>query len=125
MTDSITVALIAAVFGLVTGVIGSLAAPWANWGVERRRVRLASRQARITEWRQAVAAEGYQPDQFRQTTAYTSLRPYLPERLRQAIDAAGSDAITIQADGRYAGLQPSATELLDEIGRIERDWGLV
>ena len=54
MASEIVVALIGGGAGLATGVVGSLFAPWANWGVEKRRQRQANRVERIKEWRNGV-----------------------------------------------------------------------
>jgi hypothetical protein len=37
--------------GAVTGAISSLIAPWANWGIEKKRLTHDSRQQRIKDWR--------------------------------------------------------------------------
>jgi hypothetical protein len=41
--------------GAITGAISSLIAPWANWGIEKRRLNRTSRVGRVKEWRQGVA----------------------------------------------------------------------
>jgi hypothetical protein len=50
----VPVALISGGVGLTTGAIGSLFAPWANWGVEKRRLKHQRRVDRIKEWRDGV-----------------------------------------------------------------------
>jgi hypothetical protein len=55
MAYEVPVALITGSVGLTTGILGSLVAPWANWGVEKRRLRRQARVDRITEWRAGVA----------------------------------------------------------------------
>jgi hypothetical protein len=54
MASEIVVAAIGGGAGLATGVVGSLFAPWANWGVEQRRLRQQRRVERIAEWRRGV-----------------------------------------------------------------------
>lgn len=44
-------ALVGGGVGLVTGAVASLIAPWANWGIEKRKLRRAGRVERIREWR--------------------------------------------------------------------------
>ena len=56
MASEIVVAAISGGTGLAAGVVGSLFAPWANWGVEKRRLRRASRVERVQEWRAGVAS---------------------------------------------------------------------
>ena len=48
MASEIAVAIIGGVTGLVTGTAGSLTAPWAQWGVEQRRLRRQRRVDLIT-----------------------------------------------------------------------------
>jgi hypothetical protein len=50
MTEAIVVAII----GLGAGTLGSLTAPWAQWGVEKRRAQLARRQALVDSWRAGI-----------------------------------------------------------------------
>lgn len=45
----------AALTGLLSGVAGSVIAPWSQWGVERKRERRVARVNRIAEWREGVA----------------------------------------------------------------------
>jgi hypothetical protein len=50
--DASTVnAIIAGIVGLVAGAVGSLIAPWVQWGVEKRRKRCERRTALIQRWR--------------------------------------------------------------------------
>lgn len=54
MASEIAVAVISGGTGLVTGAIASLIAPWANWGIEKRRLTRERRIVRIAEWRAGV-----------------------------------------------------------------------
>jgi hypothetical protein len=56
MASEIAVAVIGGVAGLVTGTAGSLTAPWAQWGVEKRRDRRRRRAELIAEWRAGIDA---------------------------------------------------------------------
>ena len=51
MDISIINAIIAGVVGLVTGAIGSLIAPWIQWGIEKKRQKQNRRIELISEWR--------------------------------------------------------------------------
>ncbi|MGD1173772.1 hypothetical protein ACKUVQ_10855 [Mycobacterium seoulense] len=55
MASEIVLALISGGTGFATGAVGSLFAPWANWGIEKRRLRRTSRVDRISQWRSGVA----------------------------------------------------------------------
>jgi hypothetical protein len=71
--------------GPVTGVIGSLVAPWVNWGVKKRRARLQRRQHLVTEWRKGLheleSTTGTLPA-YEHLARYQSLQPHLRERRR-------------------------------------------
>jgi hypothetical protein len=56
VASEITVAVIGGVAGLVTGTAGSLTAPWAQWGVEQRRLRRQRSVDLIAEWRAGIDA---------------------------------------------------------------------
>lgn len=106
MTGAVLVALI----GLGAGVLGSLVATWAQWGVEQKRERLAHRRALVRSWREGVAEFAREstdldpphPTEYLDRDWYLSLRPRLAEE-PQTWD-------------------PSA--LGDEIAWIEKTWGL-
>jgi hypothetical protein len=40
--------------GAVTGTLSSLIAPWANWGIEKKRLAREGRVERIKKWRDGV-----------------------------------------------------------------------
>ena len=52
--DAILTALIPASLGLLGGVVGSLIAPWVNWGIEKRRQKLAYRRELVASWRKMI-----------------------------------------------------------------------
>lgn len=65
MTSEVVVALIGGAAGLVTGTIGSLLAPWSQWGVEKRRLRRDSRVQRLAEWRAGIAILDEQAETYK------------------------------------------------------------
>lgn len=110
-----------ALVGLIAGAIGSLIAPWVNWGIEKRKLRLAHRRDFIAAVRHALEAR---PDnrEFRESAHYSQLRPYLSARTREGIE---SDTIMIQNGGRGEGVNNLRTHVLDELHALERQWGLL
>lgn len=107
MSEAIWVAVI----GIVGGAVGSFVAPWANWGVEQRRERLAHRRTLVREWRAGVAEFSRSlsdhlapPDEraYLEHEWYLSLRPHLRDE--------------------PTGWNPDT--LGEEIARIEQGWGL-
>lgn len=109
--------IIAALLGLVAGVVGSLIAPWVQWAVEKRRSTLAYRADTIRRWREAVDGD---PRGFLNTSQYASLRPHLKKEVLSRVE---DHRTHIAAGGR--GGDAKKQMLLDEIARIEREWGLL
>jgi hypothetical protein len=119
-----TSAVITALIALVSGAVGSLLAPWAQWGVEKRRERLAHRRVLVATWRKGLArwewdaaANPATPplDLFR-TDWYGSLSPFLKKGL-----AGQERTLVVTPVGDRSGI---ASTLQGEIDRIEREWGL-
>jgi hypothetical protein len=121
-----------ALSSVVTGII----APSINWGIEKKRLTRAYREAQIQKWRQMVhdvalkvnkieQGEDARPANVRSPEAFLlemhrdfpSLMPLLPESAQYEIFG----SMTVHA-GRT---RPHALIYLDrEIGKIEEKWGL-
>ena len=138
MAYEVPVALISGGVGLATGAIGSLFAPWGNWGVEKRRTRQERRAERIKEWRDGIGDLRY---------AEQESIPGRPEGHVVFVTPAGNPNLTTQ--GWWITLKtelsrpalrqlPKLTskplvdregkvpDLLErEVARIERDWNLI
>ena len=99
------------------GAIAGYGASWANWGVEKRRARLARRMQLVDEWHKALATCRAERDNFRdftETQAYGSLKPYLSDDLRRGLEQ-GRTFYTDPAPWCY---------IADAINKVERDWKL-
>lgn len=137
--------LTAGITGFATGGLGTIFAPWANWGVEKRRHRRQTRAERIVEWRKGVeelrrageeeAALGRVPGQPRtyrvppddkvmaadrladvlNKSWFNTLKPMLSDTTLESIDAL---RVQRRRDEIADGLEV-------EISRIERNWELV
>lgn len=118
MDAKVTIAVIAGVFGLIGGVVGSLVAPWVQWGIEKKRFKLHRRLKYIRAWRQFIGSNEFNQAAFRETTTYKTLRPHLSRELIEMIE---DDRVYTS----FTGGDPIRSGLLDQITRIERDWGLV
>lgn len=118
--DRIGTIATAAVTGLVSGVIASLFAPWVHWGIELRRNRLGYRRDVIRFAREDAKAD-FEREKFVKTYSYSIIRDeLLPEtvaRLHEPAPPPGTAAAAWQEAMRL--------EMLLEIARIERKWGLV
>ena len=120
--------------GAVTGTISSLIAPWANWGIEKKRLARERRVERVKEWRDGVedldwaeahhGQEGYLPSDrisgdLRTKSWWATLRPEMaPDVLRKVEDLSEKPIPT--RHGQISKL------IEHEITRIEREkWNLV
>jgi hypothetical protein len=137
VASEIVIALIGGGAGLATGVVGSLFAPWASWGVEKRRLQQERRVQRIAEWRVGVRrlreaeglylkavrgeaqAYGPQPDVTNRNW-WATLKPELQSHVARRIEELSNNTGVEQRFDDVPNL------LRDEIVRIERDkWKLV
>ena len=138
MAHEVPVALISGGVGLATGAIGSLFAPWGNWGVEKRRTRQERRAERIKEWRDGIGDLRH---------AERESIPGRPEGRLVFVTPAGSPNlgtqgwwITLKTELSRPTLRQisrltskplveregKVPDLLErEVARIERDWDLI
>jgi hypothetical protein len=99
---------------------------FANWGIEKRRMRIQRRQQLVDSWRRDLLPKLEGPQQlgkgtrkydFMRTPEYASLRPHLNAKLIKDLEG---PALRID----FAGEFPRG-QLIEEIARIEREWKLV
>lgn len=110
--------------GLGSGVIGSIVAPWINWGIEKKKLQLAARKKMIVEVRGWLLHRGDADHvDFRSTAAYSRIKHLLSNSLRKHI---ATEAFIIEvSSGGPAETQPYfVRKTLEEISDIERKWGI-
>jgi hypothetical protein len=104
-----------------------LIAIWANWGIEKRRQKLAARRALIADWRTHLVPLLSGPQDIEAGTSkypfmrhehYASLRPHLPEDVRKSLED-GKIRILIGGDNYPRKI------IIEQIARIEREWKLI
>ena len=110
-----------AVLGLIAGVIGSLFGPLVQWSVEKRRGRTERRQYLITTGRWDFQNHDFDSQWLGDTASYSALRPHLRPEIREKIEKPRT--IYVSNEGR--GNNVKRQMLLDEIARIDKEWGLV
>jgi len=122
--------LIPAITGLISGVIGSLVAPWAQWGIEKKRRRFDARFALVAEVRELLS-DPPTNQEFRILPLYSKLRPHLSPKARKAVEgeydgrSQGETILIIEGNGRHSGVNPYAQQVLDELAKLESKWGLL
>jgi len=115
--SNIAAAVIGGVAGVVTGGLASIVAPWANWGVDKRRERQQDRRALVASWRAGLMEfdRRYQGGPWsvgdfqgllRSADWYGTLRRYLPDALRDEIEKGPASHLS---EGQRAGLTSNAT----------------
>jgi len=120
MDASMLTYLLPAIIGFISGIIGSLIAPWVHWGVEKRRTRQAKRRELIGSCR-VLLATGLDKKTFRETEVYSKIRPHLARRVIDEIEEKKAESAGSVAIGNDRFRQ----SLLEEVARIEREWVLI
>ena len=121
----LTQTLISAIAGLISGTLASLVAPWVNWGVERRRGRLNTRQSLLTDARSILNLYEYDNVAFRGTAEYSRLKPYLSKKVISLIESHDDSNLAVVMEGRHAGANNFKNLILDKISSLERKWKLI
>jgi hypothetical protein len=125
---------------VASGALGGTAAAWSNWGVEKRRNKLAYRRELVQSWRKMVldVTRTYESphnedvsftELIERREAYYSLKPHLLTETLEALKAEKNKKhIDVVVVARKTTVNPPdrLIELLtDDITRIERCWDLV
>lgn len=122
--EIIVTKIIPALLGLVAGVIGSLVAPWVNWGIEKRREKRKRRQNSVDSWRKYVETN-FDWNTFRNTAVFSQMKPYLSEKIVNELDPVREgEGPTIHLRSAI-GEDTLTKRLLDEIAAIEKKWKLI
>jgi hypothetical protein len=135
--------IVIAVIGLIAGAVGGIAVAWVNWGIEKRKQKLIYRRELIAKWRSMIematfAFEHRVPSDHELTFAdilereadFFSLKPHLSSKAFEQIESArdrsaGWEYRTRDNKKLPSPYQKTASYLVDEIARIEKQWGLI
>lgn len=125
MDSTVKVAVIGALAGLISGALASLIAPWINWGIEKRRLRLQDRKELVDRWRDMCMNWRYHAPHNAPARlhlglerSWISLKPKLKKSVLNEVIKHDEQAIT------YEQREQLASILLDDIARLEKKWGL-
>jgi len=124
--------LVPAIAGLLTGIIGSFIAPWAKWGIEKRKLRLENKKELLAESRTKIVDQGIDNEEFMSTVVYSRIREYLSESLIKDIEGTYTGGLNskrtinvVVGSGRNSGVNPFKNKLLDELTMLEKKWKLI
>jgi hypothetical protein len=115
--------LITAFAGLLGLAIGLLI-PRLNWISEQKRKQHDARVQLIASVRSVLAAPP-PLHEFRQSPLYAQLRPHLSHGTIQRIESVGEHSIVMVVGSRQSGVNPYATDVLDDVAKLEKGWGLI
>jgi hypothetical protein len=105
--------IITAAIGLVSGIAGSMFAPWAKWQFEKKRERYNNRIKFLKEARDvAFSCQNSQPGVFITTECYARVRPYLPKNIIKKWE--------VKRD-----FNNSYPEILDSLSELEKKWHIL
>lgn len=114
--------IISAVIGLISGAIGSLIAPWINWGVEKKRKRYERRVELIDIWRDILISDNFDRIDILEHSTYGILKSLLDNDVIRVIERSPNHYnVTVNSNTKN-----SDKDLInEEIARIEKLWKLV
>jgi hypothetical protein len=133
VSDTLIAAIVGAVAGIITGSIGSLFAPWATWGIEKRKQKLARQRELVDKWRVMLSEIQHPEDTHGQLGSvlsrhphWPSLKPHLPEEAMQMLQMNWhSNLYTDRVKSPNPATQEAILSLMDDVGNIEKRWELV
>jgi len=116
--------IVSGVIGLFTGAAGSLIAPWVNWGIEKKKMRLENRRKLIENARHLISARKSNIFTFRQSSEFHQLFEYFSKHAIRVINIDEIDYLDIQVD-KYQDIDlEHKSMILNELKRISKKWKL-
>ncbi len=107
---------------IISGAISSLVAPWAKWGIEKRKLQYEYRKQILIKLKSMLLVEKFDRVRLINTSEYMQVRNYFSketvERLERPLNhllaSIGSPAFDLEKKN-----------ILEEISRLERKWKLI
>lgn len=107
-----------ALLGFSSGIVGYLVAPWIKYCIENKRDDRNRRIQRICRWKEFLDSNDKDVD-FKNSSIYAEMRPFLSGRTLSSLEG---NAFVIR-QGRGGNIV--TTNILDDIVRLEQEWGLI
>src|SRR5438132_10375429 len=114
--------LVPSLLGLLSGAVGSLIAPWVNWGVEKRREKLKYRREVIHRCRERIDSPDFTKQSFRATLEFRYLKRFMSKDDIRNIEADTAFLVPQQDEN---SVLPYRRILHDAVERLEKDWDLI
>lgn len=125
----VTLSLDMGIAAVIGAIVASLVAPFANWGVEKKRNRLKWRKELINHCKRRICEHGFWPGIFIETSYYSNLKPHLSKKLQEDVKMKSYvPGKMIDVEKRKEITRETfriKKRLLDEINILEKKWGLI
>lgn len=109
--------------GAVSWWISSIIAPWAKWGIEKRKMQRQKQYENFNSLKKILNEKEFDRNEFSHTVEYAFIRPYLTKELVKKIED-NVFHVTIWW-WRNSGCNNFKPQILDEVIRIEKKMKLI
>ena len=103
--------------------------PWVNWDIEKRKRKLLWRKEFIDKCRKTIEVDRFNPDRFKETSCYSTLKLHLSNKLQKEIERKRYTPGSLLSIEKRKEIMMKEfrikKSLLDEISLIEKKWGLL
>jgi UDP-galactopyranose mutase len=110
-------------FGLLTGILAYLIAPWVGWGIEKRRDKRNARRDLVLNTREYIGSKSFSAFNFHQETYFIRLKPHLEEKVIDWVENFEKYYDAVEDPSNL--VEDLKVELLKQLQRIEKKWGLI
>ncbi|MEI6323472.1 MAG: hypothetical protein WCP60_10255 [bacterium] len=128
MSEGIIQYVVPSVLGLGGGLISTFLGPWVYWWVEAKKGKQENRKKLLLDLRNRLSNPPSKAE-FRKLPQYFQIIHYLSPATVKTIegefDENGREIIVVVMGGPDGGANPYVRELLTDLSRIEREWGLI
>jgi hypothetical protein len=121
--------LLPALLGFFAGVLGATFTPIIQWNIEKRRLKLQYKRDLIAQWRKAIAeaAAAISPDApFEEVLTYMVRNPAFYSLI---VHRDPNTILRLQATHseliKQASVHLAIAAFMEDINRMEREWGLI